>query len=56
MAMQLDKFDFDRFLSESWQKQPLLIRNPWTSWRNPLEPDELAGLACEREVESRLVT
>ena len=54
--MQLDKFDFGRFLHESWQKQPLLIRNPWTSWRNPLEPDELAGLACEGEVESRLVT
>jgi 50S ribosomal protein L16 3-hydroxylase len=25
------------------------------SWRNPLEPDELAGLACETGVESRLI-
>jgi 50S ribosomal protein L16 3-hydroxylase len=54
--MQLDNFDFDGFLRESWQKQPRLIRNPWNGWCNPLEPDELAGLACEREVESRLVT
>jgi 50S ribosomal protein L16 3-hydroxylase len=38
-----------------WQKKPLLIRNPWTAWANPLAPDELAGLACEEEVESRLV-
>ena len=55
-TLQLDNFDFDRFLRENWQKQPLLIRNPWKFWCNPLEPDELAGLACEREVESRLVT
>lgn len=25
------------------------------SWRNPIEPDELAGLACADEVESRLI-
>ncbi|QWC56134.1 cupin domain-containing protein [Erythrobacter sp. 3-20A1M] len=48
-------FDAERFLIEHWQKRPLLIRNPWRSWRNPLPPDELAGLACEGEVESRLV-
>jgi 50S ribosomal protein L16 3-hydroxylase len=53
--MQLARFDADRFLSEYWQKRPLLIRNPWDEWRNPLEPDELAGLACEDGVESRLV-
>lgn len=54
--MQFDHFDIDGFLSEHWQKKPLLIKNPWKSWRNPLDPDELAGLACEDEVESRLVT
>lgn len=53
--MQFDNFDIAAFLSGYWQKQPLLIRNPWTSWRNPLGPDELAGLACEEEVESRLI-
>jgi len=53
--MQLDRFDSDKFLSEYWQKKPLLIRNPWTGWSNPLEPDLLAGLACEEDVESRLV-
>jgi len=53
--MQLDQFDIGVFLSEYWQRKPLLIRNPWSSWANPLAPDELAGLACEEEVESRLV-
>jgi len=53
--MQLTQFDPDAFLRDTWQKRPLLIRNPWDSWTNPLEPDELAGLACEDGVEARLV-
>jgi 50S ribosomal protein L16 3-hydroxylase len=53
--MQLERFDTRLFLSDYWQKAPLLIRNPWSAWANPLAPDELAGLACEEEVESRLV-
>lgn len=48
-------FDPDGFLRDHWQKHPLLIRNPWRKWRNPLAPDELAGLACEAEVDSRLI-
>lgn len=54
--MQLNNFDIDVFLRDYWQKKPLLIKNPWKSWNNPLEPDEFAGLACEKEVESRLIT
>ncbi len=53
--MQLHNFDIEGFLRDYWQKQPLLIRNPWAQWRNPVGPDELAGLACEPEVESRLI-
>ncbi|CAN5380640.1 cupin domain-containing protein [soil metagenome] len=48
-------FDINVFLRDYWQKKPLLIRNPWGAWENPLDPDELAGLACEDEVESRLI-
>ena len=54
--MQLTRFDIDSFLRDYWQQKPLLIRDPWEAWRNPFEPDELAGLACEAEIESRLVT
>ena len=54
--MQFQQFGIDGFLRDYWQKQPLLIRNPWQSWANPLDPDELAGLACEESVEARLIT
>lgn len=50
------KFQTDRFLRDTWQKEPLVIRNPWEAWSNPLEPDELAGLACQDDVEARLIT
>jgi 50S ribosomal protein L16 3-hydroxylase len=53
--MHLADFDAEAFLRDTWQRRPLLIRNPWAEWTNPLEPDELAGLACEPDVESRLV-
>lgn len=53
--MRLPGFDIDHFLNHHWQRRPVLIRNPWGAWCNPLEPDELAGLACEADVESRLV-
>lgn len=54
--MQLTNFDSSAFLRDHWQQKPLLIRNPWAEWRNPLDPDELAGLACEDHVESRLIS
>jgi 50S ribosomal protein L16 3-hydroxylase len=53
--MQFGNFDTGAFLRDTWQRQPLLIRNPWTSWQNPLDGDELAGLACEEFVESRMI-
>ncbi|WP_414719725.1 JmjC domain-containing protein [Tsuneonella suprasediminis] len=53
---RLPGFDVDAFLRDHWQRKPLLIRNPWGEWHNPLEPDELAGLACEPHIESRLIT
>lgn len=43
------------FMKEYWQKKPLLVRNAFPNLQNPLTPDELAGLALEEEVESRIV-
>jgi 50S ribosomal protein L16 3-hydroxylase len=54
--MQLTNFDSSAFLREYWQQKPLLIRGSWDAWCNPLDPDELAGLACEEHVESRLIS
>ncbi len=45
----------EQFLAEYWQQKPLLIRNALTDFKCPIDPDELAGLACEAEVESRLI-
>lgn len=44
-----------RFLREHWQKKPLLVRGAMADFRDPITPDELAGLSCEDGVESRLV-
>lgn len=44
-----------RFLREHWQKKPLLVRGAFPGFRDPITPDELAGLACEDGVESRIV-
>jgi 50S ribosomal protein L16 3-hydroxylase len=45
----------ERFLREHWQKKPLLVRGAMAGLRDPRTPEELAGLACEDGVESRLV-
>ncbi|MES2637499.1 MAG: cupin domain-containing protein [Pseudomonadota bacterium] len=44
-----------QFLAEYWQKKPLLIRNAMPDFAGLLTPDELAGLACEEEVQARIV-
>ncbi|MFO8044432.1 MAG: cupin domain-containing protein [Halomonas sp.] len=43
------------FLGDYWQQKPLLIRGAFPDFESPLDPDELAGLACEEGIESRLV-
>ncbi|APE31751.1 transcription factor [Halomonas aestuarii] len=43
------------FLRDHWQRRPLLIRGAFPDFQCPLEPDELAGLACEENIEARLV-
>lgn len=50
-----ENFDAQAFLARVWQRRPLLVRQAWQAWRNPLAADDLAGLACQSEVESRLV-
>ncbi len=45
----------EQFLQEYWQKKPLLVRNALPEAVNLISPDELAGLALEETVESRIV-
>lgn len=44
-----------QFLHEYWQKKPLLVRNAFPGFSGLLSPQELAGLACLDEAQSRLV-
>jgi 50S ribosomal protein L16 3-hydroxylase len=44
-----------QFLERHWQRSPLFLPGALPGFRSPLSPDELAGLACEESVESRLV-
>lgn len=43
------------FLAEYWQKKPCLIKGGIQNFADPLDANDLAGLAMEAEVESRLV-
>lgn len=43
------------FLRDYWQKKPLVIRQAFPGLTSPVSADELAGLACEEAVESRIV-
>lgn len=45
----------DDFLKHYWQKKPLLVRDAFPGIQSPLTADELAGLACEENVNARLV-
>jgi 50S ribosomal protein L16 3-hydroxylase len=44
-----------QFLRDYWQKRPLLVRNAFPDFQPPLQPDDLAGLACEEGALSRLI-
>ena len=52
--VNFQELDFKKFLSEYWQKKPLVMRQALPNFVNPLTADELAGLAMEEEIESRI--
>ena len=51
----LGKISREQFMQDYWQKKPLLIRQAFADFKSPITADELAGLACEEEVDSRIV-
>lgn len=52
---QLGSMDTQTFLRDYWQQKPCVIRGVFKGMPPVVSPDELAGLACEEEVESRLL-
>ncbi|MEH6443594.1 MAG: cupin domain-containing protein [Oceanospirillaceae bacterium] len=53
--LPLGDISLEHFLEHYWQKKPLVIRNAIKNFTPIIDNDELAGLACEEEVESRLI-
>lgn len=51
----LGNISAEQFLREYWQKKPLLIRQAIPNYASPVSPDELAGLAMEEGIESRII-
>jgi len=45
----------EQFLKNYWQQKPLVIRQGMPNFTSPITADELAGLACEDDVHSRIV-
>jgi 50S ribosomal protein L16 3-hydroxylase len=44
-----------QFLAEYWQKKPLLIRGAIPNFKGLMSPNDLAGLACEDDVQARII-
>lgn len=47
--------DINHFLDTYWQKKPMVIKQGFIDFKDPILADEIAGLAMEEEIESRLV-
>jgi len=55
LKLHLPDFSIEHFLEHYWQQKPVVIRQGFPHFSDPISPDQLAGLACEEQVESRLV-
>jgi 50S ribosomal protein L16 3-hydroxylase len=54
-TLDLNQMSQNEFLTEYWQKKPVVIKQGFKNFTDPISPDEFAGLAMEETVESRLV-
>ena len=54
-ALNWGELSPEKFLAEYWQKKPLLIKQAFKNFEDTIPADELAGLAMEAEIESRIV-
>lgn len=53
---KLESFDIQDFIQNYWQKRPLLIRQGLPNFVDPIDQDELAGLALEDDIDSRIIS
>lgn len=55
MQLELGALTPEIFITDYWQKKPLVIRQGFKNFKDLLTPEEMAGLACDEHVESRRV-
>ncbi len=55
LKLDLADFSLEHFMAHYWQQKPVVIRQGFKLWEDLISPNELAGLACEEEVVSRMV-
>lgn len=48
-------FSADHFLQEHWQKSPVVLRSFYSDFADPIDEHDLAGLAQEEDVDSRII-
>ena len=53
--LDLNQMSQNEFLTTYWQKKPVVIRQGFKDFVDPISPDEFAGIAMEETVQSRLV-
>ncbi|SDG73955.1 50S ribosomal protein L16 3-hydroxylase [Vibrio xiamenensis] len=49
-------FDMTTFMQQVWQKKPLVIKQGFINFEDPISADELAGLSLEQEIDSRFIS
>ncbi len=54
--LDLNQMSQNEFLATYWQKKPVVIRQGFNDFVDPISPDEFAGIAMEEAVQSRLVS
>jgi 50S ribosomal protein L16 3-hydroxylase len=52
----LNNFDIKQFLNQYWQQKPLIIKQGFANFIDPLDEHELAGLSQETYIDSRIVS
>ncbi|QJR82411.1 cupin domain-containing protein [Alteromonas pelagimontana] len=55
MTFSLTNFSIHDFLSQHWQKKPAVFRHVFSPFVDPLDENDLAGIAMEEEADSRMV-
>ena len=53
--LHLSDFSLEHFMAHYWQQKPVVIRQGFPQFQDLISPEDLAGLACEEDVESRRV-